>query len=557
MLIIKCFYKIFIIFFIAIRCAFALHDNPIFYKAEQHFMRGSFDTSQQLLNQLTQDHLLKKTLLMLVKKPCASDEKNPNNPLKKLNSVKKSFIYIDALVRQITDNTSFLWQTHGVQHYNMENCFKESFQALHVCLRVCHEYQHQERKMALIEKRDEFCQLAKKLITGNTYEKLLGAQIFNALTNIFSMPHIDSLFANHLSAQYDASNVRNQPYTEYAKRLYLRASTEDAICYSAFYSISLLYWKQLEYEQFFLWFSKSIALDNCCYSKVNKFVSTKLTALIQKKHYVDILLLLTAYRFTYYKNHADFKAKCKEVLLPNDEIDLFDLLKKRTSLWQKNNEMLQSTKGQVYSASCLSGLYFYIIGDYCNALKYLYHTFILDNDVQSYYYLLRLLLPYTKIEQHRSIITRLTPNASFTNEQSIFLQQLSTSQLLKLATIYLTMHCYDITAHLLQYIIDNNQFCFEVIGVQYLQGAMCELGYYYEKNTVSALRSYEIAANFGLPLAMYDLGRLSIISEETPLAAQPHICLRKAIKRKALQSPSSLHIKKSTPTKCNTTLTLE
>ena len=558
MLPINYFCKIFVIFFIAIRCAFALHDNLIFYQAEQSFISGAFDESQHFLNQLTQDHLLKNALQKLIEKPNASNKKGADNPLKNLEAIDRTIIYIETFLRKISDNTFFLYQKHNAQDDSIELCFQESCQALYVCLRVDREYNNKKQENILINKLKEFCKLANTFIVRSTHQQLLGAQMLNTITNIFSIPHIDYLCANYLSAQYDASSVKNQRYTEYAKKLYLRASIKNEFCHNAFRCISLLYWKQLQYEQFFLWFSKSVD-DTCFYSSLNTFLSKKLTKLVQSKNYVDILLLLTAYRFIYYKNLKFFKIKCKETLLPNSKIDFFKLLTKQTSLYQLNNEIPQSTTGKIYSARCLAGLYYYVIGDYCNALRHLYYAFIRNNDAQSYYYIVRLLWSKTKKYQRETMITALTPihiphpdsppssSSSSTpdpiiNEQSIFFQQLSTSQLLKLATIYLTMHHYDITEYLLRYLIDNYPLCFEIISAKYLQGVMYEFGYYYEKNINIALYYYGEAASAGLPLAMHDLGRLYTISEEAPLAST---WLDKAIQRKALQSPSSLYIQKS------------
>ena len=311
MLPINCFCRIFIIFFIAIRCAFALHDNSIFYQAEQHFISGAFDESQQFLNQLTQDHPLKNALQTLIKKPNFSNEKNADNPLKKLEAIERTIIYIETLVRKTSDNTFFLCQKYNAQNDNIELCFTEACQVLYVCLRVAREYNHKKQEDILTKKLKEFCQKASTLIAECTHQQLLGAQMLKTITNIFSVPHIDYLYANYLSTQYDASSVKNQQYTEYAKKLYLRASTQNELCHNAFRCISLLYWKQLQYEQFFLWFSKSVD-DVCFYSSLNAFLSKKLTGLVQSKNYVDILLLLTAYRFIYYKNNTSFKMKCEK-----------------------------------------------------------------------------------------------------------------------------------------------------------------------------------------------------------------------------------------------------
>ena len=218
----------------------------------------------------------------------------------------------------------------------------------------------------------------------------------------------------------------------------------------------------------------------------------------------------------------------------------------QTNLYTIKDTAPESTTGEIYSTRCLIGLNYYVTGDYCNALNYLYDAFIDDNDAQSYYYAVRLLWSKTKQYQRETMITALTPFPSSTmNKPSPFLQQLSTSQLLKLATIYLTMHHYDITKYLLHYLINHHPFCFEQISVIYLQGMMYEFGYNYEKNIDTALYYYGKAASAGLPLAMYDLGRLHAISKTAPLVVIFNFLLNKATQRKALQSPSSLYIQKS------------
>ena len=567
MLLINYFFKILIIFFIAIQCAFALHDNPIFYQAEKHFIHGAFDESQHFLNQLTQDHLLKNVLLMLIKKPNASKEKNVDNPLENLKAIDRTVIYINTLNRKISDNTFFLCQKHNVKDDNIELCFTEACQALYVCFRVARKYQHKTQETFFIKKLEGFCQLASTLIAGSPYQQLLGAQMLNIITKIFCISHIDYLYANYLSAQCDLSilDPRSQ-HTEYAKKLYLRLSTQDEFFHNAFHCISFLYWKQLQYEQFFLWFSKSV--DNTCfYSTLNTFVSKELTELSKNKNYVNILLLLTAYRFTYYKNDTHFMAKFTKIFLLQKD-NLFQLLKARTYLWQINKTTQRSTIGNTYYVNFLLGLYYYIIGEHYNALKYLYYAFTQHNDAQSYYYLVHLFWSQITESQRQRMLFKLTPPHisrphsrpypdrplqptpdPTINEQSIFLQQLSTSQLLKLATRYLTMHHYNITGYLLHYLINNYPLCFEIISAKYLQGVMYELGYYYEKNANTALHYYEDAANTGLPLAMYDLGRLYAISEQASLTVIANTLLDKATQRKALQSPSSLYMENSTTTK--------
>ena len=276
MLLLNCFYKIFIIFFIAIRCAFALHDNPIFYQAEQLFIHGSFDEAQQLLSQITQDHLLKKALLTLIKNPNAPDKKITKHPLKKLSAAeKRTLIYIDVLVRNIADNTVFLWIKQNTRHKGAELYFKESCQALDVCFRVACEWNHQQQEITLTKKLEEFCQLASTFIDGNVFEQFLGDKMLSTITNIFYIPRIDRLYANYLTSQYEVSIQDNQQCAENAKKLYLRLSNQDMLEHNSFYSISYLYWKQLQYEQFFLWFSKSVVHGNSVYSTLNQFISKK------------------------------------------------------------------------------------------------------------------------------------------------------------------------------------------------------------------------------------------------------------------------------------------
>ena len=243
-------------------------------------------------------------------------------------------------------------------------------------------------------------------------------------------------------------------------------------------------------------------------------------------------------------------AKCTDTLFLKKR-NFFKILKRYTQSLRLYTEIQQSTISTTYSTNCLTGLYYYIIGDHNNALKYLYDAFTFDNDAQSYYYLVRLLWSQTTESQRQIIIIALTPSPTM-SKQSIFLKQWSTGQLLKLATIYLTIHNYNITIYLLHYIIDNHPFCFEQISVKYLQGMMYELGNYYEKNVDIALCYYEEAANAGLPLAMYDLGRLYAISKTEALVVTSNVWRDKALKRKALRSPSSLftppHLQKHTTT---------